>query len=52
MLLRFFDTLRTFGVPISTRELLDLLAALRTGIAFSDQAAATQCLIEGRLNCR
>ena len=39
MLLRFFDTLRTFGVPVSTRELLDLLAALRTGIGFSDQEA-------------
>ena len=39
MLLRFFDTLRRFGVPISTRELLDLLAVLRTGIGFSDQEA-------------
>ncbi len=39
MLLRFFDTLRTFRVPVSTRELLDLLALLRTGIGFADTAA-------------
>jgi uncharacterized protein with von Willebrand factor type A (vWA) domain len=39
MLLRFFDTLRSFRVPVSTRELLDLLAVLRTGIGFADQAA-------------
>ena len=50
MLLRFFETLRQFRVPISTRELLDLLAVLQRGFGFADRAAfyflARLCLVK------
>ena len=50
MLLRFFETLRAFRVPISTRELLDLLAVMQRGIAFADRDAfyflARLCLVK------
>ena len=50
MLLRFFETLRNFRVPVSTRELLDLLAVLRRGIGFADREAfyflARLCLVK------
>jgi len=35
--LNLFYTLRTYGVPVSTRELLDLYALLETGIVFADR---------------
>ena len=35
MLLTFFDTLRTFRVPVSIREYLDLVAALKSHLAFA-----------------
>lgn len=43
MFIRLFYTLRTYGVPVSTRELLDLHSALdlmggEGGLAFSDRA--------------
>ncbi|WP_067518059.1 vWA domain-containing protein [Endozoicomonas ascidiicola] len=37
MLTNFFDTVRAFGVPATTREYLDLLAALQSHLAFADQ---------------
>ncbi|MCG8147398.1 VWA domain-containing protein [Moraxella sp. PS-22] len=37
MFLNLFYTLRTYGVPVSTRELLDLYALLETGIVFADR---------------
>ncbi len=36
MLLTFFDTLRTFRVPVSIREYLDLVAALKSHLAFAN----------------
>lgn len=36
MFLRFFETLRDFRVPVSLREHLDFLAALRTGLVTYD----------------
>ncbi|GAA4648181.1 VWA domain-containing protein [Kistimonas scapharcae] len=36
MLLTFFDTLRTFRVPVSIREYLDLIAALKSHLAFAN----------------
>lgn len=38
MLIHLFYTLRTYGVPVSTRELLDLHSALDAGLVFADQA--------------
>jgi len=35
--INLFYTLRTYGVPVSTRELLDLYALLETGIVFADR---------------
>jgi len=35
--INLFYTLRTYGVPVSTRELLDLHALLETGIVFADR---------------
>ena len=37
MFINLFYTLRTYGVPVSTRELLDLSALLETGIVFADR---------------
>ncbi len=37
MLVNFFHCLKTFGVPVSVREHMDLLAALDADIAFADQ---------------
>jgi uncharacterized protein with von Willebrand factor type A (vWA) domain len=39
MFLRLFDRLRSNGVPVSVRELLDLHAALEHGLAFADLEA-------------
>ncbi len=36
MLTRFFETVRQYGVPASTREYLDLLAAMQAKLAFAD----------------
>lgn len=38
MFIQLFYTLRTYGVPVSTRELLDLHSALDAGLVFADQA--------------
>ena len=37
MLTNFFETVRAFGVPATTREYLDLLAALDAKLIFADQ---------------
>lgn len=37
MFIQLFYTLRTYGVPVSTRELLDLYALLESGIVFADR---------------
>lgn len=39
MLLGLFDRLRSTGIPVSLRELLDLHAALDCGLAFADMEA-------------
>ena len=36
MLLRYFETLREYRVPISTREMLDLLELMRQRLIFAD----------------
>jgi len=36
MLIRFFETLRTYKVPVSLRELLDLIEAMQARLAFAD----------------
>jgi uncharacterized protein with von Willebrand factor type A (vWA) domain len=36
MLINFFDTLRRSGIPVSLKELMDLLAALEQQLAFAD----------------
>lgn len=36
MFINLFYTLRTYGVPVSTRELLDLHALLDSGIVVAD----------------
>ena len=36
MLIGFFNILRNAGVPVSLRELLDLLGALQADLAFAD----------------
>ncbi len=36
MLINFFNTVRSFGVPASTREYLDLLAAMKVRLAYAD----------------
>ncbi|KAA8735680.1 VWA domain-containing protein [Acinetobacter qingfengensis] len=37
MFIRLFYTLRQYGIPVSTRELLDLNQAIASGIVFADQ---------------
>ncbi|NKB77549.1 MAG: VWA domain-containing protein [Gammaproteobacteria bacterium] len=37
MLTNFFYCLKSFGVPVTIREHLDLLAAIRAGVTFADQ---------------
>ena len=37
MFVRLFYTLRKYGVPVSTRELIDLNHAVAAGLAFADQ---------------
>ena len=37
MLTNFFATVRNFGVPATTREYLDLLAALDAQLVYADQ---------------
>ena len=37
MFVRLFYTLRKYGVPVSTRELIDLNQALSEGLVFADQ---------------
>jgi uncharacterized protein with von Willebrand factor type A (vWA) domain len=39
MFVNLFYTLKKYGVPVSTRELLDLNAALQAGIVFADREA-------------
>lgn len=36
MFLRFFETIRTYGVPVTLREFLDFLTGLRAGMATYD----------------
>ena len=42
MLVHFFQTLRDFKVPTSIRELIDLNAALKSGLVYADQEAFYQ----------
>ncbi|WP_422133698.1 vWA domain-containing protein [Endozoicomonas sp. ALD040] len=42
MLTNFFDTVRAFGVPASTREYLDLLRAMQAHVVFADNEAFYQ----------
>ena len=42
MLVNFFQTLRDFKVPTSIRELIDLNAALKSGLVYADQEAFYQ----------
>ncbi|MGE8539227.1 MAG: hypothetical protein ACN6NI_08080, partial [Acinetobacter sp.] len=37
MFVRLFYTLRKYGVPVSTRELIDLNQAVAAGLVFADQ---------------
>ncbi len=37
MFVRFFYTLRKYGVPVTTRELIDLNQAIAQGVVFADQ---------------
>lgn len=37
MFVRLFYTLRKYGVPVSTRELIDLNEAVASGLVFADQ---------------
>jgi len=50
MLIDFFNDIRKSGVPVSLRELLDLLAALEKGIAFANvddfYLLARTCLVK------
>ena len=50
MLINFFYTLREFQVPVTIREFLDLLKALRSKLAFADQEQfyflARACLVK------
>lgn len=50
MLIDFFNDIRKAGVPVSLRELLDLLAALEQGVAFADiddfYLLARTCLVK------
>ncbi len=50
MLVGFFQALRRTGVPVSVRELLDLLAAMEQRLAFADREAfyylARACLVK------
>ena len=43
MLINFFHGLRDAGVPVTTRELLDLLEGLKRHMAFADMAFAKGC---------
>ncbi|WP_252180019.1 VWA domain-containing protein [Endozoicomonas sp. 4G] len=42
MLINFFDTVRAFGIPASTREYLDLLRAMEGHVIFADNEAFYQ----------
>ena len=50
MLIDFFFTLKSYQVPVSTKELLDLLAALKQGVVFADieqfYGLARACLVK------
>ncbi len=50
MLIDFFNDIRKVGVPVSLRELLDLLAALEKGVAFANiddfYLLARTCLVK------
>lgn len=50
MLVHFYQTMRQFQVPTSIRELLDLNAAMKTGLVYADQEAFYQlaklCLVK------
>lgn len=37
MFVRLFYTLRRYGIPVSTRELIDLNQAVSEGLVFADQ---------------
>ena len=37
MFVRLFYTLRKYGVPVTTRELIDLNQAIAQGVVFADQ---------------
>lgn len=37
MFVRLFYTLRKYGVPVTTRELIDLNRAVNEGLVFADQ---------------
>ena len=37
MFVRLFYTLRKYGVPVTTRELIDLNQAVASGLVFADQ---------------
>ena len=37
MFVRLFYTLRKYGIPVSTRELIDLNQAVSEGLVFADQ---------------
>ena len=50
MLITFFQTLRAAGIPVSLKELLDLLAALESNLVFADTQdfyyLARACLVK------
>jgi len=45
MFIKLFYTLRTYGVPVSTRELLDLNAALEQGLMMHRILIILTCVI-------
>lgn len=54
MLINFFLTLRRYKLPVSIRELLDILAVLQTGIVYADPdefyLLARACMIKDEKN--
>ncbi len=54
MLINFFYTLKSHELPVSTREFLDFLSALQSGMAFADTEAfyalARTCLVKDEKN--
>ena len=52
MLVNFFHGLKDAGVPVTTRELLDLLQAMKHNLAFADIDAfynlSRAVLVQGR----